>query len=492
MTAAASFWKDPFVWIWQAGENVVDFVTDDPIRRLQSAARDTVIFIEEWLSSFSIGDWVLVGLAGVAVYWVVASLKTLTSLGPIEVEPLEHDDDPPPELKALTSELRERLAQTGLSPPPTVPAGTPQVNLIAAVEASNIPQSAWLAKLLQLLPKPPRPAEYKINGVLTGAEPAPPKPAPVWPFVPPRPPPCGVRYWIKASREGSALLKTVKACPTHSAAIDQAASEIYLHISTNAIHAFPIWARWHTRVALEKYLEGCALRYDDNGAEAAECFEKADKEEHYNALAKLQLANMLEESAATSPMVQAEALRRYLAVAADWPELVEARYRASVVASRLAGILANDPGGTAAVLLFLGVTPGARIVRSLGVAPGPGASRSTVEVQLRSLATRETVAVLQLLRPWYVLVREHRLRNQFEFKSHERRRLRRTVSITKHGLRLGKLSGKRSPRARAEVRYRTARVWWIRRKRGWSAAAWQTNYNAACYDARLLAHLKRI
>jgi hypothetical protein len=477
MTIAASFAKDPFVWLWDAGENVVDFFTDHPIRRLQSAAQDTVTFVEHWLSSFSIGDWVLVGLAGVAVYWVVASLKALTSLGPIEVESLEHDADPTAAVKALTSELRERLAHTGLSPPPTVPAGTPQVDLIAAVEASNIPQSAWLAKVLQLLPKPPRPAEYKINGVLTGVEPTPPAPAPVWLLAAADPTPCGVRYWIKASREGSTLLKTVEACPTHSAAIEQAASEIYLHISKNAIHAFPLWARWHTRAALEDYLEGCRLRDNDDGAAAAARFQAAVVQERDNALAKLQLANMEEEAAPKSPRLQAQALRRYLTVAAEWPELVEARYRASVVASRLAGILANGSGGVAAV--------------NLGAAPGAGAPQITVD-QLRSLASRETAAVLQLLRPWYVLVREKRLRNQFELKSQERRTLRHTVSITKHGLRLRRLSGTTSVGAWAEIRYRTYRVGAIRRKRGWGAAAWQTHYNASCYDALLLAHLRSI
>ena len=125
MTSATSYWDDPFGWLSEAIGNVWTFFTDDPVHRLQSAARDTVVFVEDWLSSFSVGDWVLAGLAGAAVYWVVASLRALTSLGPIEVDTLAHDieddDDPKAAVLALTSALRERLARTGLSPPPAVP-----------------------------------------------------------------------------------------------------------------------------------------------------------------------------------------------------------------------------------------------------------------------------------------------------------------------------------------------------------------------------------
>ena len=111
---APDFWENPFAWLRQAIEDAWSF-WDDPIGKLQSAARDTVAFFEQLFSSFSLGDWVLIGLAGVAIYWVVASLKSLTTLGPIEVEQLEHDADPKAAVLELTAALRERLASTGLS-----------------------------------------------------------------------------------------------------------------------------------------------------------------------------------------------------------------------------------------------------------------------------------------------------------------------------------------------------------------------------------------
>ena len=483
-----SFWNEPIEWLRNAVDNALAFFTDEPIRRLESAASDVVTYLEEWLSSFTIGDWVLLGLAGAAVYWVVATLRALTSLGPIEVDVLEHDGVEPAAVGALTAALRERLAETGLSPPPAVPAGTPQVNLISAVEASNIPQAAWLAKLLQLLPSPPRPAAYKICGVLTGVE-----PSPRVSF----PPPCGLSFWIRPSAaSGADLLKTVNNCASHADAIDTAALEIYRHISADAVRAFPLWARWRNSKALRYYLEGCRLLKDEDFDGAEEKFDAANRNEAHNALGALQVANLREygtaqplsgaadaKSECERAKAQADVLGLYLEIAEEWSQLVAARYRASVVAARLATTLSNLPDDEARALLV-----------HLGDAAGTGDPKARVKEvvgRLRGLAARESKAVLQLLRPWYALIHEHRLRSQFEPKGHERRKLGHTVSISKHCVRLRKLCGRRDPFARVEVRYRSFAVHTLHLSLGRQGIDWQARYNAASFDALLLMYLRR-
>jgi hypothetical protein len=426
-----------------------------------------VTFSEDWLSNFSVGDWVLVAFAGAALFWIVASLRAMTRLGPIEVETLEHDGENKAAVKALTAALRERLTRNGLSPPPAVPAGTPQVNLVAAVEASGFPQSAFIAKLLELLPKPPRPPQYKISGVLVGEEGR----------------PCGLTYWVRPSREGSALLDSVNDCATHGQAVNSAAYEIYLHVSNDAIHAFPVWARWQRESSLEAYLRGSYLRRHGQLAAALTQLNIAINQEPFNALAQLQRANLYESCVPSKPglkqaIAQSVSLRSYLEIASEWPVLVEARYRASVVA-----------GALATTCDLLGPEAQDEIRSQLSF---PDTMAMDLTTKLRDLAARETRAVLQLLKPWYALLREGRLRNQFEPKAHERRELSRTVSISKHCMRMRELSGRSSWLTGLEIRYREAAVHIAHLFFGRGSISWQARYNAACFDALLLGHLRSL
>jgi hypothetical protein len=492
MMFATSYWDEPGQWLSEALDNVQKFFEDDPVRRLQSAAQDAVSSVEQWLSSFSVGDWVLVGIAAIAVYWVVASLRALTRLGPVEVDVLEHDGEKKAPTAALTAALRERLNSTGLSPPPAVPAGTPKVDLISAVEASNIPQSAWLAKLLQLLPTPPKPSEYRITGVLLGVE-VEPEPVRRRAGVTATPTPCGISYWIRPSHSGSASLAHVDKCGTHADAVRKAASRIYLHISNDAVDAFPLWARWRDTDALEAYLSGCRMREEPGGdAAAVGEFRAAIGAEVHNALGPLQLANLYERAAADAVGYEraralSDVLRRYLTIAAQWPELVEARYRASVVASGLAASL--DEPMTRLEQIRLLRRMGDNVPMDLPIwAVVP--RMTTVQGKLRGLAARESKAVLQLLRPYYALFREMRLRNQFEPKAQERRRLRHTVNISKHSVRLRKLRGHYAPWHRGEILYRLFVVHVVHLWLGRGGIGWQGHYNAACFNALLFERLR--
>ena len=184
-------------------------------------------------------------------------------------------------------------------------------------------------------------------------------------------------------------------------------------------------------------------------------------------------------------MTRAQALRRYLEITGDWPELVEARYRASVVAATLATTLTQMTAEEATgVLAYLGDVP-------IGATPAIAGPRIQPRAaQLRVRAAHESKAVLQLLKPWYALLHEFRLRNQYEPKAYARRRLRHTVSISKHSVRMRRIRGDKRLRRRIEVRYRSAAVHFIHMKLGWGTIDWQAHYNASCYDALLLAHLQ--
>jgi hypothetical protein len=510
-------------------------ILKDPVLKLQEWSRDLVDWAEEGVSSFSAGDWVLIALAGAALFWIVASLRAMTRLGPIEIDTLEHDGGKENgggdavAVKAPTGALRQKLNDNGLTPPPAVPAGTPQVNLIAAVEASSIPQGAFIAKLLELLPKPPRPPQYTVTGVLTGTESgvqrrtsltgsrtslaiAPPGTGvstPGGPQVDGRENggPCGLTYWVRPSCERSALLKTVERCGSHSDAVKAAAFEIYQHVSNDAIHAFPVWARWRRAKSLEAYLEGCRPCPPGEPSDAVRHLEIAARLEPFNALVRLHLANLYERCVPSArgfkrAHAQTHALRRYLSIASDWPELVEARYRASVLAGALATSLevAKPPApGDLTVqeqlcirkrLALPDVDSVERCRARLRTSPGNVDTVPDLRSKLRTFAARESKAVLQLLKPWYAPLHEHRLRNQFEPRAHERRELKHTVSISKHCVRMRALGADSATSSSREVAYRKAAVHIGHLLLGRGAINWQTHYNAACFDALLLQYLR--
>jgi len=432
---------------------------------LQIAARNALTCLADTVAAVSAVGWVFVALAVLALLWVWAGMHASTRLGPIEVTPLEHDGQRQAALHSLIAAFRERLSRCGLTPPPTVPEGAPQANLIKAVEGSAIPQGATIARLLELLPSPPRPAQYKFTGTLSGQE-------------DPAESACGVSFWLQPMNGGTPYLQTVAAYPTHTEALTHAASDIYLHIAKATPDAFPLWVRWHTREGLEAYLEGCDLRKQGDFTQAVESLEQAIIDSPFNALAALQLANLEEQRAAvgsqtwTIAFLQTRALQRYLAVGRLWPTLVEARYRSSVTAAALATTYTalNQPQQQAIALL-------------LALAP----STEGVTRRLRQLADRESSATLQLLKPWYTLARENRLRNQFESKGRERSSLRHTARISRHCVRVRRMNAETGGGSQFMVRYDDARVHIIHMLLGKANVTWQGRYNAACFDALQLA-----
>lgn len=460
----------------------------DPVLDAQEAARAAVQWIETAVGDRSATEWVLLIVAGAALVWVYLNLRALTRLGPIDVELLQDDGNPSARVKGLTATFREALARTGLIPPPAVPAGTPQVNLLAAVEASNISQAAWVAKVLAMLPRP-RPHQYKITGTLqvggarrrrnarlvqrlTGRFPT---------------PGSGVSIWVRPASEGREMLRTFGDEDTHEDALKRAASEIYLHISNNAVEAFPLWARWRDAEALAAYREGCRLRADGQLDQALREFQRAADRERFNKLADLQLANIYEQQAqnqATDVQValaQAFALRRYLDILEDANTIVEAHYRTSLVA----GVLATRCDEVRAAV------PGVR--RELALKGAPPDDEGFIDA-LKALAKSENRAVAQMLGPLYAVFNGLRLRTQFEPRGHERRQLKHTAAISKHCVRVRKLVlDDATPWTRAlELRWRIFAVHVLHLVMGQGNLSWQARYNAACFDALLLARERHL
>jgi hypothetical protein len=266
----------------------------------------------------------------------------------------------------------------------------------------------------------------------------------------------------------------------HSDSVDKAACGIYLHISQDAESAFPGWARWTEPGAVEAYADGRRHLRNNDWAEAIEQYKNAAEADRLNVLARLVLTNLYEvritqPDDADRALAQSRVLRRYLDAACQWPSLVEPRYRASIVAANLAT--------TCKVLLPEHQAP----VRATLLLPdGP----VDLTEALRELASRESKAAMQLLKGWYVLVREGRLRTAFEPKGPERRRLLHTVRISEHCLRLRRFTTI-SPFRRAEIRVRSLLVHVGVTFLGQGELSWQARYNAACFDSLLLRYLER-
>jgi hypothetical protein len=94
--------------------------------------------------------------------------------------------------------------------------------------------------------------------------------------------------------------------------------------------------------------------------------------------------------------------------------------------------------------------------------------------------------VLQLLRPWYVLLHDGHLRSQFEPKAQERRALKHVVRISKQCVGLRARAKRTDWVTRVIVQYRTFIVHFGHMFLGLGNLSWQAEYNAACFDALLL------
>lgn len=201
-------------------------------------------------------------------------------------------------------------------------------------------------------------------------------------------------------------------------------------------------------------------------------------------MAHLQLANIYEQQALLQPtrlrtaVVQAFALKRYLAILEDFSSIVQAHYRVGIVASALASCA--EPLSSAEKQLVINA------LALQGVH-----SHDQLVPALEALAERENRAALHLLAPLYAVLNEFRARTQYEPRAHERRQLKHSAAISKHCVR-ARAALEQGGRVERNLRLRELAVRWGHLRFGWGSLSWQAFYNAACFYALLLERRRRL
>jgi hypothetical protein len=295
----------------------------------------------------------------------------------------------------------------------------------------------------------------------------------------------GIGFWVRPVREGREIQRFVPAgADKFEDAATCAADTAYLHIIDDAAHLLPLWARWSSEEAFAAYMDAIESMAHNRDISGAEHLDNAASQESTNLLIRLQFANLLErtvsaheDEACRRALKYARALNAYLRVAKLEPTVVEARYRASVLAAMLASCIVKPEAP------YLPTVREALPMIQLPSGP-PGGDADNGEAAastLSDLSRSESNAVLQLLRPWYTLLRQGRLRHQLEMAGMDRRRLRNTVRISRHCVWLRERKRRIPWYVAPRVLWRWVVVRWI----VYRSVGWHGHYNAACFDALL-------
>ncbi|WP_027005711.1 hypothetical protein [Conexibacter woesei] len=420
-----------------------------------SAIGDGVDWVQARVDAFTSVDFAFLLIGFAALYWVWRAIRSSSQLGPIEIAPIvcdKQDGGQAPEIEALASLLRERLAHSGFTP--TIPGGVPKPDPIAALAASDIPQVGWIAQLLDAL-RFPQPPSFTIRVTLLRA--------PAGTYAP------RLRYWLDGG--GTPLLSTVRAT-TDEIAVRRLAACVFAHISQVATGAFPPWARWTSPVAVAEYFKGQEHLRAGDAAGAFEHFEAADRIETTNSLPRLQLATLTEIAAVgeredddEDPVLLATALGRYRAVANERPDLVEPHYRASIVAAMLVPLVRRGVNDTeiAEHAGFRDMRDSVDLIARLNREGKEQAGRTRRLLWLPSIA----------LTHW-------RMRNRYELRGDARRELRQTMRLSRQ---CRQLRSQTDRPWRRRVRGLRVRFWYLGVRR--PSCGWQAYYNAGCFFALL-------
>jgi hypothetical protein len=467
---------------------------------------DTLGDVLAFLGQFSALDWVLVafGVAVPVLAWRAAIAPA--RLGTIVIDDIEVDDDSC-EPKTTKAELQRHLARRGWLPPSGVPSGSPTVAALEdAISAAPVPQAQWIATLLKLLPSSPAATSFKITATLSVVG--------------------GggdddrhyrLRYRLVRVAPRPEVQVLCDTAPTRAAVIEQAAIRIYLEIGRMAPEIYPTWAHFSSAEALLCYRRGLeAEEHDpmDDGVEPGERKVTARYRSAYdlyreviasdpdNMLARLRAANCVERGATgarkNGRMIkrQIEALEAYASVRLRQPTIFEAGFRAGVLLALLAEWKSFSASRTRALRRVLIQLERAN-ARKLDDADKAAAEIAQLEgaalrARLRRAAQRETGRARRQLRPFWVVVHEHRWRHRFEPTGSERRQLRKALGISKmcHRARRNRAVAADHPGREASdlVQYAwRAWVYWRFMAGRRHLAGWHAHYNAACFYA-LLPH----
>jgi hypothetical protein len=439
---------------------------------LKSAARVAAEAVVDFLGAAETIDWVLLVLAAGLLWYVWRRVRWAGALGPVRVSDIEAADAT--QKRVLSALLREQLTSKGLVPSgTTVPAGSPDASVIAAISTSPIAQASWVGKILEAAKAfMPRPREYDVTAVLVERSVREAREAKQPGKV------CGLTYTLAATgRPPVDDVKDVWAVAPRQAVVT-AAECIYMRVSQSDGRVFPRWAMWSKLDGFESYLEGLesenliADAGDEDAVEPIEAaqgdFARATARQPANRLAQLHAANMYEARAALKNEdvparreFEARALETYVEIIRDVPTLPEAHYRASVLFSGF------EPGGVP----YPDAVRGA-LLRALKLKPG--ADDPKIWKTAKSRAKDEARTTITLLRWWGVLAKACRLRNRFEPRGRDRRQFLKAAKISRRCTRL-QLS-------RAPDWWGDPFVWGAFAGRS-DSVGWQAYYNAGCYYA---------
>ena len=176
-------------------------------------------------------DWILAGVAAVALIWGWVPVRCAGTLGQLVVNDLGSDGSgfAPAAAKAT---LQQELGGRGLLPPSGVPSGFPSVTSIAdAISKAPVAQASWLGSLIGLIPFPQASTQFTIGGTLITL-----------------PAPNGVRFAYQLVCIGPTKKTELGAGDgaDQLTAIENAAEMIYRQIAQAAPGLYPRWARWQS------------------------------------------------------------------------------------------------------------------------------------------------------------------------------------------------------------------------------------------------------
>ena len=461
------------------------------------------------LTSLSVLDWILVGIAFAVAGWGWARALAFARLGAIQIKDLVTDDDTLQPI-AAKAELQEQFVQRGLVPPSGVPSGSPTVASVgAAIAAAPIPQAAWIGALVGLLPTPPTSTGFEVTGTLRTSD----EPGKKY----------GLTYQLVCTGPHGSVNFGHEWNDDWAAVLEAASKAIYRQIGEAAPEIYPRWTRWASSTALTMYRSGLEIEHP-GGEEALEpqsatgryrdayaYHREASELDPDNMLARLRAANCLERIAAdlegpARVATQFEALLEYMTIRVRHPTIFEAGFRASVLLVGLAEdaeeildhhakdlallrelleramIRDRTTAGWFVLLFFFRPKP----FRAKVTLDEPSSS-AALEKMLDHAARRESTLAQLRLRPFYLMANEGRFRHRFEPTGQERRQLRKAIGISKIAIRARRgrrRSGRKEPVSIVSQLYWIGLAWRYMLGRG-HVAGWQAHYNAACLYALL-------
>ena len=277
-----------------------------------------------------LGDVPLDPAAGVGVLFVLVSAYRRAEIvnarrtpGPVEVRTFTTGNPPEaktgeggadrgvrPDPAALEARMRQRLADANVLPPPSVPGGSDQKELVEVMQKSPLGEVGGVGKILAFVARAAFPdVGYYVTGTLiserdTGG--------------------CGVTVTLNDSLTSSTLAVRTFVARTYEQAVDSAAFFVAQNLLLNCT-TLPEWQQWRDCRALEAYHRGRRAVTEEDWEEAAKAFAEAG-------IASPNNVHPLLEQAAVCELrdYHHEALVSYLTTLKRLPKLIEARYRLAV------------------------------------------------------------------------------------------------------------------------------------------------------------------